>query len=123
MPESEILARPGQVITTTLAWKVLSTPSEDLVRFVHVLGPDKRPIVQNDGVPCAGECIAESWLPDEVLLDNVQLTIPADLAPGLYPVVVGWYDRTTLQRLPAYAPNGQRIQDDAVVLPTQIRVR
>ena len=66
----------GQPITVTLAWRALSTPSRDLVRFLHVLGPDGRPVAQEDSQPCAGACPAPSWLPGEVLVDQARLDDP-----------------------------------------------
>ena len=90
----------GQPITMTLAWRALNTPPRDLVRFLHVLGPDGRPVAQEDSPPCAGACPAPSWLPGEVLVDQARLTIPADLPAGTYPLAVGWYDAETFRRLP-----------------------
>ena len=78
-PSTEIPVTTGQPITVTLAWRALSTPPRDLVRFLHVLGPDGRPVAQEDSQPCAGACPAPSWLPGEVLTDQARLTIPADL--------------------------------------------
>jgi hypothetical protein len=88
----EIPASPGQTITVTLAWRALSTPPQDLVRFVHMLGHDGKPLAQEDALPCGGACNAPSWLPGEVLIEQARLKIPETLAPGQYSLAAGWYD-------------------------------
>ena len=114
----------GQPITMTLAWRVLETPPRDLIRFLHILGPDGRPVAQEDSPPCTGACPAPSWLPDEVLVDQARLTIPADLPSGTYPLVIGWYDAETFRRLPVtgMAASGQTPATDVAQLPVKLVV-
>lgn len=108
----------GQPISLTLAWRVQSTPTTDLVRFVHLLdGQDGPPLAQMDSRPCSDACPAGSWLPGEVLLDPVQLPLPAELPAGQYRLAVGWYDAATLERLPVLDDEGQRRPDSMLVLP------
>jgi hypothetical protein len=111
----------GQPITMTLAWRALETPPRDLVRFLHVLGPDGRPVAQEDSQPCAGACPAPSWLPGEVLVDQARVVIPPDLPAGTYPLAVGWYDAETFRRLPVKgaAPVGA---EDLALLPVTVVV-
>jgi hypothetical protein len=113
---------PGQPFTLTLAWQPQATPRQDLVRFVHLIGADGRPVAQDDMRPCNGACPAQSWLPGEVLVEEVQLTVPASLASGDYSVAVGWYDAVDYQRLPAFVTGGQRAPGDLVILPVRVRV-
>jgi len=119
---AEIPASPGQTITVTLVWQALSTPPGDLVRFVHMLGPDGKPLAQEDSLPCAGACRAPSWLPGEVFVEQARLTLPAGLAPGQYPLAVGWYDAATLQRLPVSGATTPEPVENVAVLPTKIVV-
>jgi hypothetical protein len=120
-PSREIRVSAGRPITVTLAWRALNTPARDLVRFLHVLGPDGRPVAQEDRQPCAGACPAPSWLPGEVLTDQARLTLPADLPAGTYPLAVGWYDAETFRRLPVSggAPGGA---EDLALLPVAVVV-
>lgn len=108
---------PGATLDLALVWQVLAPPGNALVRFVHLLGPDGVPVAQLDSAPCNGECPSESWLADEILLDTLSLTLPADLAPGDYRLAVGWYDPNTLARLPAQDEAGAPLANDVVVLP------
>jgi hypothetical protein len=113
----------GQTLTVTLAWRATRTPAGDLTRFVHIQGPDRRPVAQRDGAPCADDaCPSRSWLPGEVLIDEVRVEIPHNLAPGTYPVAVGWFDTSTQVRLPVIDSSGQRSTGDALALPLQVTV-
>jgi hypothetical protein len=128
-PPSVVIAA-GETVTVTLVWQVMEPPGGDLARFLHLLGPDGRPLAQRDGAPCAGwdaatpdvVCPASSWLPGEVLIDRVALTLPADLPPGRYPLATGWYDAASLQRLPALDAKSRRLQDDLLRLPVELVV-
>ncbi|MBI3957898.1 MAG: hypothetical protein HY328_03735 [Chloroflexi bacterium] len=112
----------GQPVTLTLAWRALETPPRDLVRFIHVLGADGRPVAQEDSPPCASACPATSWLPGEVFVEQARLTLPVDLPAGSYPLAVGWYDATTLRRLPAAGATDseKRVAPDMALLPVKL---
>lgn len=104
----------GETLTLTLVWRADRTAEHDLTRFVHLIGGDGRPAAQEDAIPCQAACPAASWLPGEILLDQMTLVIPLNLAPGSYPLAVGWYDPATLIRLPARDAAGVALPDDAL---------
>ncbi|MCX7707793.1 MAG: hypothetical protein N2204_07280, partial [Anaerolineae bacterium] len=106
----------GQTLALTLVWRAERTAEHDLMRFVHLIGPDGRPVTQEDIVPCQGACPVTSWIPDEILLDQVRLQIPPGLAPGSYPLAIGWYDPSTLIRLPARNKAGEALPDNMLRL-------
>ena len=115
---SDLAAKAGQPLTFTLAWQALSTPQANLVRFVHMLGPDGQLVAQQDTVPCQGACPASSWLPGEILLDPVALALPTDLPAGSYTLAVGWYDAAApAQRLEALDGRGQSLTDNVLLFP------
>jgi 4-amino-4-deoxy-L-arabinose transferase-like glycosyltransferase len=118
---AELTITPGAVLTFTLVWQPQTTPESALIRFVHLLGADGRPVAQQDTVPCDGACPTLFWLPDEVLLDPVTLILPGDLPAGDYRLAVGWYDQETQQRLPAFAQDGQPLPDGLLGLPVQLK--
>jgi hypothetical protein len=121
--EGPFQAVAGQPITITLAWQAETTPAADLVRFVHLLPTDdETPLAQNDSRPCAGECLAASWMPGEVLVDTLSLSIPADLPAGSYRLGVGWYDAATLARLPVQDDSGRPMPQDVFILPVELVV-
>ena len=121
----ELQVSAGQSVTITLVWRALGTTAGDWVRFVHVLGRDGRPVAQADGQPCSGGCPTTSWLPGEVVVDQVRLAIPADLPAGTYPLATGWYDPAApgMPRLPAEDSAGARLPDDLSLLPARLVVR
>jgi hypothetical protein len=96
----------GATISVPLVWQALGTSDRPLVRFVHLLGAEGRPLAQADGVPCGGECPADSWVVGEVLRDGVSLVLAPDTPPGEYTLAVGWYDGETLQRLDVQEAEG-----------------
>lgn len=123
MAQEEISAVPGDTVALELVWQPLQTPGEELVRFVHLVGSDGVPLAQQDAVPCSSACPAPSWLAGEFLLDEAVLNLPANLPPGRYTLVTGWYGAATQQRLPALAADGTRFANDAAPLPVQLVVQ
>lgn len=103
--------RPGETLEVPLVWQVVEPSSRPLVRFVHLLGADGKPLAQHDSAPCEGECPSSSWITGEVLTDTVALTIPEDAPAGSYSLAVGWYDGETLQRLEARDAPGAVLPD------------
>jgi hypothetical protein len=118
----DVRATPGQTLEFSLVWQAMSTPKEDLVRFVHLLGSDGRLAAQEDMVPCAGACPASSWLEDEVLVEEARLVLPDDLPAGSYSLAMGWYDARTFERLSATDASGGLLTDDLLILPLQVVV-
>ena len=108
--------RPGETLEVPLVWQVLEPSDRPLVRFVHLLGADGKPLTQHDSAPCEGECPPSSWLAGEVLTDTVTLAIPEDVPAGTYFLAVGWYDGETLQRLEARDGKGAVLPDGLVPL-------
>ena len=74
-------------------------------------------MAQQDGIPCSEGCPATSWLPNEYLLDTAALELPADLPPGPYRVIVGWYSAESQERLPAVNGDGAPLPDNMAPLP------
>ncbi|MFN8466855.1 MAG: glycosyltransferase family 39 protein [Caldilineaceae bacterium] len=103
--------RPGDTLEVPLVWQVLEPSARPLVRFVHLLGANGKPLAQHDSAPCEGECPSASWLAGEVLTDTVTLTIPGDAPAGSYSLAAGWYDGETLQRLEARDAEGAVLPD------------
>ena len=119
----EIPVSAGGSISMTVVWQALSTSKIDLVRFVHAVGADGRPVAQRDGPPCDGACPTTSWLPGEVLTDTLVLQVPDGVAPGAYPLAAGWYAPATGSRLAALDKAGQALPGDIVTLPVRLIIK
>lgn len=96
--------QPGQPITLTLWWTATATPTAPLTTFVHVVNASGQIVAQADSPPANGDRPATGWLPNEAVPDAKTLTLPADLPPGDYTLLVGLVDATTGALLPAPAP-------------------
>jgi hypothetical protein len=86
--------------------------SESYKMFIHLTDSGGHIISQLDLLPQAGTAPTRSWLPGEIIEEELTLTIPPETQPDAYRLVVGWYDEATGQRLPAG-------QDDHIVLIEQ----
>lgn len=77
---------PGGVLSLTTFWQ-LQSPVEDIRLFSHLVGADGVPVAQADLLAAPGE----AWVSGDVLVQQHQMMLPADLTPGTYLLLVGWY--------------------------------
>jgi hypothetical protein len=111
------ILQSGDTLTVALHWQARDWVGASYTTFIHLIGPDGERVAQADGPPFEGLHPTDHWLPGERLRDERRLTVPADVPPGRYQLVVGWYDPETLDRLPlvggadslvlAYLPVGE----------------
>ncbi len=75
--------------------------------FTHLLRRDADgdwvQVAGHDSPPGAGSLPTRRWQPGWRVLDEYQLPLPADLAPGIYTLAAGLY-RSDGARLPADGP-------------------
>ncbi len=114
---SDVVA-PGEVVTVTLYWSVREAPSADYQVFVHLVGEGPEPVAQGDAPPLGGDYPTGMWGPGEVMADPHPISLPADLPPGRYRLLVGLYSLNTMARLPRLDGSG-----DTIELPTLLDVR
>jgi hypothetical protein len=97
--QSSFSARPGESLTITLYWQPQSEIDFDYSSYVHLVDEAGRGITQSDH-QLGGEYYPTSlWRPGEVLRDSHVLTIPQDVAPGVYRLVSGMYRYPSLEPL------------------------
>ncbi|MBK7176316.1 MAG: glycosyltransferase family 39 protein [Chloroflexi bacterium] len=99
---------PGTSETLRLTWAANQPLTGDYQTFVHLrAGAAAPPIAQADGSPL-DDWYPTSWWPvGEIITDERPFPIPADLPPGVYQLVVGWYDLASGERLGQEFPLGQ----------------
>lgn len=108
------VATAGASLDISLWWSFDAPLDDQTVRFVKVLDAE--------GNEVTGQDVALGPIPAEsVRADLASLALPADLPPGDYELVVGWYRLPDVTRL-AVTSDGPRAQDGLITLGT-VRVR
>jgi hypothetical protein len=102
-------------ITLALYWQSTAKIPTDFTVFTQLLGPDGQPWAQQDNPPQAGRYPTSAWAEQDSVVDRYTLTLPEDAPAGQYRLLVGMYDPSTGQRLPATI-NGQPQSDNAIQL-------
>ncbi len=100
-PESRD-ALPGSSIALRLYWKASSTPVDNYSVFVHLsTWNDYNVLAQVDSTPAVAERPTLTWSDrSETLISPLlTLTVPPDVQPGTYRLMVGLYNYTTGARL------------------------
>ena len=85
----------GAVLPVTVGWRALQPIDTSFTGFVHLLDQTGQIVAQDDHVPQQGRRPTNAWLSGEVIEDDYELRLPADLAPGRYRLVAGLYDAST----------------------------
>jgi hypothetical protein len=84
----------------TLFWSALSPVESDYTVFIHLRDAANNTLAQWDRQPLNGAYPTDQWLPGEMVIDPVSLTLPKNLPPGKYYLAIGMYNLNTLERLP-----------------------
>lgn len=95
----EDTAVSGQTIPLTLYWQANATPSQDYTVFVQLLGNNRELIASADAPPVNNFFPTSLWQNGDWIDDTHHLTIPANLPPGQYPILIGLYDPISGLRL------------------------
>ena len=103
LQEAQVLPAlpPGAVLPVDLRWQANQPVAHNYHVFVHLLDEQEQHIAQSDGQPALWTRPTSSWQPGEVIEDRHALSLPADLPPGNYQLIVGLYLPESGQRLAA----------------------
>ncbi len=84
---------PGETLYLQLHWRVDAVPATDWTVFTHLRGDDAAapPLAGKDSQPGGGSLPTPRWQPGWRILDEYQIALPAELAPGSYSLAVGLY--------------------------------
>ncbi len=113
---SESTARPGDVLGIRLYWEALKPVEEGWTTFVHLVGENDMPVAQVDRQPGGPAFPVSQWRPGLVVADPYEMKLPADLAPGRYRILFGWY-RGNERLAWANGQNAQTLAEIEVVAP------
>lgn len=89
----------GDTLNLTVAWATEQALLSDYVVFVHLVDASGQPIAQQDRAPEGGFYPTSAWAIGEQVIDEYTLALAPDTPPGLYRLLVGWYDPATGERL------------------------
>ncbi|MBI4320819.1 MAG: hypothetical protein HY675_20190 [Chloroflexi bacterium] len=84
-------ARPGDTLRLTLFWEALDSTDADYTAFVHLANAAGQPVAQSDGQPAGGRFPTSIWEPGELVPDEREIKLPANLPPGRYQLKAGMY--------------------------------
>jgi hypothetical protein len=108
----------SEPLALALHWQAIRPPQQDYTVFTQLIGPDGQVWAQQDNPPQGGRYPTTAWAVNDRVVDRYQLRLPEVAPPGQYRLLVGMYDPTTGQRLPAITPDGQFLPDHAIPLTT-----
>lgn len=87
---------PGGDLHVELSWRIVQPPPLPWHSFLHLLDPSGSKIAQADDHRPGGDYLpAPLWRPGDIVQDAFTLHLPADLPPGNYTLVTGFYDPVT----------------------------
>ena len=73
-------------------WQGISEMDQLYFVFIHVVDDQGQIVAQHDRAPGKrGKQPTTSWLPQEIVADPVELSLPPDLSPGQYTLRLGMY--------------------------------
>jgi len=107
--------QPGDSFSLSFFWQNQQALEKDYVVFVHLTGRGDGFFWQEDGQPVAGLFPTSQWPIGVEVWDGREIAVPTGAPPGRYRLEVGWYDPSTLERLPVLDEEG-RPQGNTLVL-------
>ena len=106
-------------LRVSLVWEALKPMCVDYTVFVHGLDKNDTLVTSHDAQPLNGVYPTSHWEVGQVIVDTWNLPLPAEGAQGEASIVdhlgVGWYDLSTMERVPAFE-HGERLANDVIVL-------
>ena len=114
----ETSARAGGDIDVTLHWQAEGEMEKTYKAFVHLYDTSGALIAQQDGPPGLGARPTEIWREGEVVSDRYRIPVERKMLPGTYLVGTGLYDAGSGERLAAVGPDGERLDQDRVIVGT-----
>jgi hypothetical protein len=107
---------PGDTFAIMLFWRYSATVPEDYHVFVHLVDEEGVLRGQHDGPLQGGEGLTGQWRKEEMVFDTHQVSLGPHAPSGTYRLSAGMYPWPSLDRVPAYRPDGERWPEDRVVL-------
>jgi len=97
-------------------WRALDAPGVDLGIGLVLADASGQGVAKVDAEPSGARTI--DWEAGTYHLDGRTLTVPCDLPPGDYPLLIGLHDLVSAEPLPAFTPDGAPTGASLVYLTT-----
>lgn len=82
---------PGEWLKITLYWQAHQEVDRDWTTFIHLVTEAGEKVAQVDQTPGDGYAAPSTWQPGQLMADQYELQLPADLRAGRYRLIFGWY--------------------------------
>lgn len=89
----------GGVLPLAIYWRCILPVGPDYTVYVHLIDAEGNKLAQRDIKPLEGTRPTPTWQVGELLRDDQDLFIPAEVPPGTYRLEVGMYLADTFARL------------------------
>ncbi|MBN1995515.1 MAG: phospholipid carrier-dependent glycosyltransferase [Anaerolineae bacterium] len=100
------LSLADDTLGLNIAWRAETAHLPDYTVFVQLLNAETNERLAGvDTQPLAGDWPTGAWVKEEVVFDKYVVSVPPDLPPGFYKLIVGFYQPATGRRLTL--PGGQ----------------
>lgn len=119
--DTPIVVKPDDAIRLFLTWHALKKPQMSYTVFIHLIDGQGTPVMGHDYTPLGGAFPTylwfPKWLPGQQVVDPYKLTIPGDIAPGMYWLEVGMYEMGSIRRIPQFDRTGSMTGDRYILGP------
>ncbi len=105
---------PGGTLEVQLNWLALAEMAADYTLFLQVVDAQDRIVGQVDSWPVQGTRPTSGWQPGETIADMFTIPLSADMPPGDYRLLVGWYLLADGRRLPVLDGEGTAVEDKLI---------
>lgn len=115
-----VAVAPGHNLDVALRWRSSGSAPADYHIFLHLRDATNRTVAQGDAGPTWFLPQPTSTWRTTTVWTAHTLAIPAEIAPGRYDLVVGWYDWQTGQRLETIGETGNSTGNEHVLGPVVV---
>jgi hypothetical protein len=89
----------GETLELTLFWQAEGPATRPYTAFNHLVNEEGQLVAQEDNWPVSGRWPPSCWRDGDIIVDEYELAIPPDTAPGSYHLITGLYDAQSSQRV------------------------
>ncbi|MEP7289020.1 MAG: glycosyltransferase family 39 protein [Chloroflexota bacterium] len=114
------MVTPGQKINLHLLWEVKGETPDNWMQFIHLIGSSTA-LSLADIAPRNGLYPTWAWTHGEKIVDDLELTLPADLKSGSYTLQIGFVNPANNQRMPVLNENHVVPDSSSELLTLKVR--